>query len=193
MDTTPAGAPVAWDPCRPIHVVVNSAQAPAGADRLLREATAELTEATGLQFVLDGSTTEPPASPRPPTDRTRYGNRWSPVLVAWTDDRQVPQLAGNVVGLGGPVMAPYRGAAEMHFVSGLVYLDGEAIASLARTDDGHRHARAIVMHELAHLVGLTHVDEARELMFPRNEGQTVFGPGDLEGLRRLGGGRCFSR
>ena len=36
---TGGGQPVTWDPCRPIHLVINDAQAPAAADQLLREAT----------------------------------------------------------------------------------------------------------------------------------------------------------
>jgi hypothetical protein len=48
------------------------------------------------------------------------------------------------------------------------------------------------MHELAHLVGLTHVADSGQLMYADNNGQTGFGAGDLEGLRRLGGGPCFS-
>jgi hypothetical protein len=48
------------------------------------------------------------------------------------------------------------------------------------------------MHEVAHLVGLTHVQARTELMYSKNNGQLTFGPGDLEGLRQLGGGPCFS-
>ncbi|MEP6854377.1 MAG: peptidase, partial [Pedococcus sp.] len=59
--------------------------------------------------------------------------------------------------------------------------------------DGWAQARAIVMHELSHLVGLTHVMKDDEIMFAENNGRTTFGDGDLEGLRRLGVGRCFTQ
>ena len=49
---------------------------------------------------------------------------------------------------------------------------------------------AIVLHELAHVVGLAHVSEPMELMFADNTGQVTFGPGDLEGLARLGSLPC---
>jgi hypothetical protein len=192
MTTTPSGRPVAFDPCRPIHSVVNDSDAPSGADRLLREATDAVSDATGLVFVVEGRTDEVPATKRPPMDESRYGNRWSPVLVAWTDEATVPGLASRVAGLGGPAMAPYTREGEMHFVSGLVYLDGFSFAQLGLLPEGHAQARAIIMHELAHLVGLTHVGDSRELMYADNTGQSGFGPGDLEGLRRLGGGPCFS-
>jgi hypothetical protein len=187
------GTPVTFDPCRPIHVVVNSAAAPPGADRLLREAMAEVSNATGLAFTLEGETTEPPVLPRQNMDQGRYGNRWSPVLVAWTDPSVIPELAGSVAGLGGPVGAPYIDTRDQHYVSGTVYLDGPAFAEIiTRPRIGWDQARAIVMHELAHLVGLTHVEATTELMHQGNSANLrSFGPGDLEGLRQLNPGRCF--
>ena len=47
-----------------------------------------------------------------------------------------------------------------------------------------------MLHELAHVVGLAHVSEPMELMFTDNTGQVTFGPGDLEGLARLGSLPC---
>lgn len=58
--------------------------------------------------------------------------------------------------------------------------------------DGWAHARAIAMHELGHLVGLAQVNVNTELMYPENIAQRTFGPGDREGLRQLGLGRCFT-
>jgi hypothetical protein len=185
--------PVRFDPCRPIHVVVNTALSPAGADKLLRNGLAELSRTTGLRFVLDGTTTEAPTEMRPPTDPQRYGDRWSPVLVAWTDPQTVARLQGRVAGLGGPVGAPYSTNRDKHWVSGEVYLDGPTFAEvLSRPGDGWWQAQAIVMHELAHLVGLNHVAAASELMYSDNVGVVTFGAGDLEGLRKLGDGPCFS-
>lgn len=185
--------PVRFDPCRPIHVVVNSSTAPAGADRLLSNSLAEISRTTGLRFVLEGATTEAPVAMRPPSDKDRYGNRWSPVLVAWADPRTVPGLRGRVAGLAGPVGAPYSTPRDKHWVSGQVYLDGPAFAEiLTRPGDGWWQAQAIVMHELAHLVGLTHVSATSQLMHADNAGVLTFAEGDLEGLRRLGNGPCFS-
>lgn len=187
------GTPVTFDPCRPIHVVVNSAAAPPGADRLLREAMAEVSDATGLVFTLEGETTEQPTLPRQNMDQGRYGNRWSPVLVAWTDPSVIPRLGGTVVGLGGPVGAPYIETRDQYYASGTVYLDGPAFAEIiTRPRVGWDQARAIVMHELTHLVGLTHVEATTELMHQGNSTKVhSFGPGDLEGLRQLNPGRCF--
>ena len=184
--------PVTFSPCKVIHVVVNSAQAPPGADRLLREALARVTAASGLVFTVEGETTEPPTKGRGPRDEARYGDRWSPVLVAWTDPSLVPELKGNIAGIGGPVPGTPSISSSQRWVSGIVYLDGPAMSSiLRRSSRGWAQARAIVQHELAHLVGLTHVESRAELMHAKNDsGMLDFGPGDREGLRRLGSGGC---
>ena len=44
----------------------------------------------------------------------------------------------------------------------------------------------VVLHELAHVLGLGHFKAEGELMEPSGGGVTDFGPGDLEGLRKLG-------
>jgi hypothetical protein len=90
-------------------------------------------------------------------------------------------------------MAPFQSTSEKHWVSGAVYLDGPSFDQLLqRQGDGWWRGQAIMMHELAHLVGLTHVTDTSELMAERDSRQLAFGPGDLEGLRHLGGGPCFS-
>lgn len=184
--------PVAWDPCRPIHLVVNDAEAPPGGDNLVHEATAQITSTTGLQFVFDGTTTEQPSEHRRPEDRSRYGDWWAPVLVAWTDSRTIPKLAGAVAGLAGPEGAPYLTTNQEHWVSGSVDLDGPQLADALRHPAGWNLARAVVMHEFGHLVGLAHVPDPHQLMYADTTGRTTFGAGDREGLRQLGLGPCFS-
>ena len=44
----------------------------------------------------------------------------------------------------------------------------------------------VVLHELAHVMGLGHYKAIGELMEPSGGGMTDFGPGDLQGLRELG-------
>ena len=31
----------------------------------------------------------------------RYGDQWAPVLIAWTDESVITDLAGDVAGVGG--------------------------------------------------------------------------------------------
>jgi Matrixin len=193
MSTQPGrpDVPVTYDPCKPIHLVVNERLAPAGqAEPLLGSALAAVTAATGLDFVRDGVTDELPGPHRAARDRARYGGGWSPVLVAWTTPGVDPGLSGDVAGRGGSagVSDPLTG--ERRFVTGTVSLDAPALQAILRRRDGVAEARAILMHELGHVVGLAHVDDPRELMYDDNVGRTEFGPGDLQGLAALGRGPC---
>lgn len=191
--------PVTYDPCQPLHVVMNTEDAPTGLDteRLLDEALARLSAATGLSFVVDGPTSETATSDRGVRD-PQYDGEWSPILVAWTTPEQISELQGPVAGIGGSAgVAQTRfGVTERtRYVSGYAYLDGPAFDRiLNRTGDplAWERARAIVMHELAHVVGLGHVESPTELMARENSGLTSFGPGDLAGLRELGQGECRS-
>lgn len=184
--------PVTWSPCRTIHLVVNKAAAPPQADRLLRESLDRVSELSGLRFVVDGETDETPATDRPPQNKNPFKGRWAPALVAWTTPVVVPELQGIVAGVGGPREAPAGYPDERHYVSGIVYLDGPSISDVLQRPTGWAQSRAIVMHELGHMVGLAHVNSDAELMDGENDsGITDFGEGDREGLRRLGSGPCL--
>jgi hypothetical protein len=189
--TQPNGRdPVAYDPCRPIHVVVNERTSPAGGAALVRDALDRISETTGLQFVVDGPTTELPVEDRPPYQPDRYPGRWAPVLVAWSDAAESPALEGEIAGQGGSSWFELDTGSV--FVSGLVVLDGPDLADLLGSARGRAVARGIVLHELGHLVGLGHVGDASQLMFPEtSEDTTDFAAGDLRGLAALGTGQCF--
>ena len=55
---------------------------------------------------------------------------------------------------------------------------------MERSGDGSRASELILAHELGHVLGLDHVDDAGELMNAEYVGQYGFGPGDREGLQR---------
>ena len=180
--------PVAYDPCRPVHLVVNPRTAPPGADAILGEALDALRTATGLHFVEDGVTDEAPSPNRPPYQPDRYPKRWAPVLVAWSDPAESPVLAGPVTGNGGSVAVDV--GEDRVYVSGGVTLDGPQLAATLSARGGHAQVRAVLEHELGHLVGLDHVPFPSELMNPV-PGVVSFGAGDLSGLAQLGRGPCF--
>ncbi len=194
--------PVAYDPCRPIHYVTRPGGPPEG-DVLIRESIAAVSAATGLRFVDDGTTEEGPSDQRAPYQPEVYGERWAPVLFTWSDPVESPRLgevtpeapqanpaayAGSTaVGLG-----PEGADADMVFVTGAVTLDGDDLGRMTEGQDGRARARAVIQHELAHLVGLGHVEDDSQLMFPTiNTNITGFNDGDLEGLAALGQGACF--
>lgn len=183
-----SAAPITFDPCRPIHYVVRDRVGPRGR-KVISAAVSEVSRATGLRFVDDGLTDEAPTKDRALYQPQRYGERWAPVLIAWSDAREEPELAGNTAGLGGgrPVRDTHG---RLTYVSGSVWLDTDALAPDLSTAEGSRGVQAVVMHELAHVLGAAHVPSSRELMHAESSGRTSFGVGDRYALSVLGNGEC---
>lgn len=171
--------PVTYDPCVPIHVEINPRTGGADAVSLVEDALGAIQAATGLEFVVDGITDREPWLGA----QVRQHDLDQPVLIAWTDPDEVPELAGPAAGVAGSVAV--RSGTGERYVTGQVALDGPDLAGL----DGAERS-AIIRHELGHLVGLGHVDDPRELMFAQTTGTTQWGPGDLAGLALLGSGSC---
>jgi hypothetical protein len=187
--TTQAGSdePVTYDPCAPIHVVVDPRTIVDGGMRLLDQALDEVREATGLVFVVDGLTDEP--APDDGSVRSQDGG-WLPVTVSWSDPQTSPKLAGSVAGYAGSTSVERDG--HRWFVTGTVVLDGPQLAGILDERRGRASVRSVIMHELGHLVGLDHVDAAGQLMQPEgDETLTRWGAGDLTGLEAVGSGRCI--
>jgi hypothetical protein len=172
--------PVTYQSCRPITYVVNHANAVQDGQRLVDEAVGKVSAATGLRFVALGSTDIGPDS-----GLKTGGN----VLIAWTDPSVVPKLAGDTVGVGGSSTVRMRDTGTVFFYSGQVSLDAPDLNDMLE-QRGPDNVRAVIMHELAHVVGLGHVNDRNELMSKTNYGKTDFGPGDLRGLKILGKGGC---
>ncbi|GAB3547343.1 hypothetical protein GCM10027404_09170 [Arthrobacter tumbae] len=181
---------VAYDPCRPVHYVVRPDFAPAGTEGIVQEAVAEVAAATGFTFVFDGPTTEAPSpESRNSYQPELYGKRWAPILITWTSPAEVPDLAGPTAGLGGSEVAQ-RPDKPIVLVAGQVMLDAPAMTEILGYQSGRDHVRAIVIHELAHVLGLDHVDDPNQLMYEENDGRTTLADGDLAGLAKLGAGPC---
>lgn len=187
----PRSEPVTYDPCRPVHVVMNGRSAPENGERLMREGLADLAEATGLVFVFDGLTDESPAEKRVPYQPERYPGRWAPVLLAWSDPAESPFLAGEAAGSGGSLALSLPGRGSV-YVTGQVVLDGPQLAKALDGPRGARATGAVIRHELGHLVGLNHVDDRTQIMYPSTQARfSDYAAGDLLGLARLGRGACF--
>lgn|GEM_PF-882208 len=209
--------PVAYDPCRPIHYVTRPDGAPEGGDQLIAEAIARVSTATGLVFINDGATDEPPTAQRESFLPNRYGDRWAPVLITWSNAQESPGLGSDgsgdtqdqtreILGYAGSSSAGYAEESDpaagntadttaglQIFVSGSVTLDGPDFAQLLSESGGYAEARSVVIHELGHLVGLDHVADESQLMSPTlKRNLTDYANGDLEGLAVLGQGQCLA-
>ena len=189
--------PVRFDPCQPVHYVMNPVQAPPGGVADVEEAFIRLAQVTGMTFVSDGVTDE--ISRREPYLEDRYPGRWAPILVVWS--RQSGERANvEVVGSGFPSRVGDV------LVSGTLTLNADAVSDRVKgtaVPGGFASAPGfgaigaegvtwgrVILHELAHVIGLGHTRDRDQLMYPDVAQQTShttdFRAGDREGLRLLG-------
>jgi hypothetical protein len=179
---------VLFDPCRPVHYVVSGAEPWPGANAMLKAAIADVSDATGLRFVDDGTSSEPAFTHRAPYQPDRYGKRWAPVLIAWTDAHADRELAGNVLGIGGGIGMTVDN--QPRLVSGIVYYDGPDLSRLMKRPTDRAEVHVVLLHELGHLVGLLHEPDTSSVMNPVAQHLRDFSAGDRRGLAAAGNGPC---
>jgi hypothetical protein len=177
------GDPVRWNPCEPVHYVVNVAEAPAGSLEDVQESVRRISAATGIPFAYDGLTDEV-LERRRDMVQPRYGDRWAPVLVAWVDPDDSTVSFRSEEGEAAGVAAPFTPQGSDVIVSGWIGInaDDPNPPGFGSPDD----QGPVVLHEWAHVMGLDHVKARGQLMHPAGGGMSGFGPGDLEGLRQVG-------
>ena len=186
---SPDGSAARWNPCLVIHYVVNAAQAPPDALALISSALAQVSAATGLQFAYAGPSSEVATHARPIT----AGGAWNPVLFVWENPGQSDFLpGGGEDGMGG-FSAVTNAAGQWVDVTGQV-----ALAAGAADLPGFAQAGGwthLLLHEIGHLVGLAHVGDPSQVMYPvaGPGAPAAYGTGDLAGLRLLGAsGGCLT-
>ncbi|HEY2428612.1 MAG TPA: matrixin family metalloprotease [Acidimicrobiales bacterium] len=193
--TNDDGSPVRYNSCQAIHYVTNMDGAPAGASGLVAGALARITAATGITFVNDGSTTEVPSAERSAYQPARYGQRWAPVLIAWSNPAVSDLLpGGDTIGEGGSSWVQ-AGSGPKVYVTGEAVLDSANTAGLPATFGSGATVGELLLHELGHVVGMGHTQDPNQVMYPvlLPLSSASYGAGDLGGLAHLGTqGGCLS-
>ena len=193
--------PVRFNPCEPVHYIQNAALAPPTGVADVQEAFRQLSAATGITFVDDGLTDE--TNRRRPYVPERYGQRWAPILVSW--------LHFGSQGNDPTIQVVGRGVGQKVddvLVSGTLALNVDAVTDKEAgtpleggfgpplgSGVGAIGPKAVtwgrvILHELAHVVGLGHTKDKGAIMYPETADQTsrpaAFRQPDLEGLKLLG-------
>ena len=175
-----SNAPVRWNPCAPINYQVNLGYAPSNGLALIQQSLAEISNATGIQFNYQGTTTQLPTLERNSVVQGPNGPEWAPVLIAWEPANATDYLpGGNVIGMGGS-SAAFTGTRW-------TYVTGEAAFSSTYSATAGQET-SLVLHELGHVMGMGHVNDPTQVMNPVDNfnAPTTYGRGDLTGLAHLG-------
>lgn len=180
-----------WNPCAVIRYRVNYGNAPAGALTDIKSAVARVAWATGMTFAYDGATTVVPT--------TSYGvnaplSSRPPLVFAWaaagTGTGKSNLLSGgNQAGVGGWRARGWSIGSEVHktrIFTGFVVLNTSSKGLPAGFGSGRLSRGGLLMHELAHAVGLNHVADRSQVMNPVLGPNASWGAGDLAGLRKVG-------
>lgn len=178
--------PVAYDPCWPVPYAITGRPPAPEADAIVDQAVRQVARATGLVFERHARAEQPWTFEFMNTSHGR-----SEVVIGWSDPEEITRLRGADAGLGRSIYMTDSVTAERFYVTGAVSLDTPQLGRLLRRPDGVARVRAVVMHQLAHVVGLADVPDDGELMYDGDLRRLTFGPGDREGLAALGSGSCY--
>lgn len=180
------GQPVRYNPCQAVHIRVNVTHAPPGSVDDLGHVLVQLTNATGISFLIDGTTQEV-AQPNRGLTNPGYGPGFVPVNVDW----QLPGDSGyalgpGIVGYGGSEWVS-NSAGQPVFVTGAVVVNAGAHLPLGFAPAGQESDGKVLLHEMGHLLGLGHVADTTQVMYADpGVGPPSYGSGDLAGLALLG-------
>lgn len=179
-----------WDPCQDIDYRINPQRMWPGGASDVRDALKAVSQASGLKFTYRGRSSFIP-----------YRNHGllgsfpgnADLVIAWSTPTQVPGLGGSTVGIGGSMIGSMSTSQAERYDGGVV-LDG--VQRLGRTQaQTHRYRMLLLLHELGHAIGLDHVNDRHQVMYPQILNIPArYAAGDLRGLAKLGaGGGCIER
>ncbi len=166
---TYGGTIARWNPCASLTYAVNDDRAGPGQRALLDSVIAEAEAATGIDLVYRGETSAG-LDGTPPS--------WAKAVLGFSDGSATPSLSGGVVGIGGGSYSP-----------GSVIADGRVVSGFALFLNSYGNTlrqRELMLHEITHMLGLDHVGDDGQVMYPYVVPLSTYGGGDRAGLWRVG-------
>jgi hypothetical protein len=166
-----------WNPCASVAVRVDVHGAPSGALADVEHALSLVDRASGLRLHYAGSTTSIP-------NRGNWKS-YRGITVAWARSTQSDLLGQGQAGEGGYV-ASTDGSGRWRITSAFVVVDTRYNYLHGGFGTGGTRG-ALLLHELGHAVGLNHVPDARQIMYPKITSKAAaYAAGDVAGLHRVG-------
>lgn len=141
----------------------------------LKSSFEQWSSATGLSFEYIGphsmtynASTHHLTAPNMPT--TQH------IAVAVLSSSESPLLRGKVVGFGMPSLVM---DSSNEIVGGMLAIKEEVVRANSKKDP--KFLDSLYLHELGHVIGLGHVSDDSQIMFPTINRKTVLGAGDKAG------------
>lgn len=180
-----------WKPCDPITYAVNTQRATQAQIDAMNKAIRHAEDASGIDFVyvgqVTGSLNTESIDPRVP------GGPNAMAVIGFSDPYATPVFGGGTIGIGGigsnilgtPVTLASGASTAWIVRGGFALVDITDIITPAEIESAFTH-------EIAHMLGLNHVNAFGELMRPviSSPPQTFYGNGDKNGLYSVGEPQC---
>ena len=178
------GVPIHWNPCAAIHWQFRPAGAPTGGLTIIKQSIAQIASITGTRWVYDGTVSAVPSTSWLPATSSEA----RPLLIGWGDAATSDLLRGKPAGVLGVTRTAWFGMTRDGVTAASIKA---AVVVLDRTDrlplTGPVSWRTVVLHEMAHAMGLDHAGSSAQLMYPvLSRSLSGLQSGDIAGLRRVG-------
>jgi len=189
-----------FSPCEPIEYQIDPVNEPPGSRAILELAIQDLEEATGLVFEFRGEFELGPSSNWDALDEP------GPVKIVYLKERDFSQLreetggfsSGDVLAFAGPLMISLNTSRDQFIAHGgravfdVTWMEKELSGLSASANQRETKVYTTYLHEMAHVLGLGHVENETQLMHPQLSGRNSsgLGAGDLSGLALAGKGPC---
>jgi hypothetical protein len=197
----PTGLPYRWNPCSVVKYRVNLGGYGEQYRPVVEEAFDRLSSATGISFVYNGDSTYMPFDTVFNDEGFAEPFEVSPIAAA---NRTAPydllvalgssEASNGLVGVDGVLGVTYINWSRLASKVGRLNVSSVTIdmPGLGSAVWGYGGLGPVLLHEFAHVVGLSHVrNDQSQIMFPAVTNNFTYQDGDLRGLWRAGQGGCL--